>query len=247
MLAPSDHRKEPRGRLEAPRGPLGRLASAAISLYLAFTFRTVRWRHVGDPADLDRLGREAAIIAFWHECLPCMPMLWRRVRERGIAAGGPREAHVLISRHRDGQLISRIVARFGLVTVAGSSGREKQGRRSERGGAAGFRRLLALLRSGQHVGITPDGPRGPAHQVQLGVAQLAAVSGAPVTPCAVATRPALRLPSWDRMALPLPFGRGAIVVLPHVVVGRDAAAASVPAIGAALDEAMRQARAALRG
>ena len=134
MLAPSDHRKEPRGRLEAPRGPLGRLASAAISLYLAFTFRTVRWRHVGDPADLDRLGREAAIIAFWHECLPCMPMLWRRVRERGIAAGGPREAHVLISRHRDGQLISRVVARFGLVTVAGSSGREKQGRRSERGG-----------------------------------------------------------------------------------------------------------------
>ena len=239
MILPSEHR---------PSTDLaGRLASAAIGAYLDFAFRTTRWRHVGDPADLERLAREAAIIAFWHECLPCMPMLWWRVRARGIGAGGPREAHVLISRHRDGQLISRVVARFGLTTVSGSSGREKEGRRSERGGAAGFRRLLALLRSGQHVGITPDGPRGPPHAVQLGVAQLAAVAGVPITPCAVATRPALRLPSWDRMALPLPFGRGAIVVLPHLAVGRGTEAASLPAIAASLDEAMRQARAALRG
>lgn len=220
-----------------------RVASSAIGLYLAFVYRTMRWRRVGDPADFARLGREPVIVAFWHERLPLIPPIWAAVRRAGIVRGGPAAPHVLISRHRDGALIARVMARFGARTVHGSSGREKAGRRTDRGGAAAFRGLLAVLRGGDHVVITPDGPRGPAHVPQPGLALLAGVSGRPIVPVAAACRPALRLPGWDRMVLPLPFARGTMVVLPPLAVGRAAPDAALPAIAAALDEALRRAEA----
>ena len=68
-----------------------------------------------------------------------------------------------------------------------------------------------MLEAGDHVVITPDGPRGPRRVAAPGVAQLAALSGMPVLPCAAQTSRRWTLRSWDRMVLPLPFGRGVIV------------------------------------
>lgn len=164
-------------------------------------------------------------MAFWHETLPAMPVFWLRAKSA-------KPALVLASRHRDGQLIGLGVRRFGIGLAAGSS---------SRGGAAGLRALAAALRNGADVGLTPDGPRGPRRRAAAGVAMLAALSGAPVLPCAAATRFAVPFKSWDRMRFPLPFGRGRLVCLPFIRVPRQGWESALPVIEAALTEAATRA------
>lgn len=203
-------------------------AGRLLGLYLAAALRTTRWRLVGrehvQPSFTDR----ATIVAFWHECLPAMPQLWRMAQ----AAGAPMRLHVLVSRHRDGRLIGQVMRRFGTGLIFGSS---------SAGGPAGLRACAAVLRAGDHLVITPDGPRGPARTLAHGVAQLAALTGAPVLPAAACTTRRLRLSSWDRMQVPLPFGRGVIVCGPPIAVRREDWQTSLPRIAAALDEVSAQA------
>jgi lysophospholipid acyltransferase (LPLAT)-like uncharacterized protein len=132
----------------------------------------------------------------------------------------------LVSHHRDGQMIGDIVRRFGIQPVFGSS---------SRGGAVGMRKLASALASGAVIGITPDGPRGPAHQAAPGVAQLAALARVPIVPCAARTALRIRLNTWDHMTVPLPFGRGVVVCGPTITVGRTEWEGTLPLITAALN------------
>ena len=100
-----------------------------------------------------------------------------------------------------------------------------------------MRVLLRVLGRGDMVVITPDGPRGPRRRAAPGVAQLAALAGVPVLPCAARTSRLRVLPSWDRMLLPLPFARGVLVLGPPVAVDRAAPLDALPAIEAALTAA----------
>ncbi|HVG03166.1 MAG TPA: lysophospholipid acyltransferase family protein [Nitrospira sp.] len=104
------------------------------------------------------------ILAFWHSQQLMMPLALPELK-----------AHVLISQHRDGELIRRIVARFGLDAVRGSS---------TRGGAEALRQLIRLGRSGGNLVLTPDGPKGPRQVVKMGVVQLARATGLPIVPMA---------------------------------------------------------------
>jgi lysophospholipid acyltransferase (LPLAT)-like uncharacterized protein len=168
------------------------------------------------------------VVAFWHERLPMMPMLWLLARRLPEGRASCARAHVLVSQHRDGQFIGAVVSRFRLDVVLGSS---------SRGGTASVRNLLALLAAGDHVAITPDGPRGPRRDAAPGVAQLAALSGAPVLPCAARTTRCRVLPTWDRMVVPLPFGRGVVVCCPTIAVPRRGWEAFVPRIADAMNAA----------
>ena len=127
--------------------------------------RTMTWRTEGSE-HVNRLFAEEkrVILAFWHAQQLMMP----------LAIPGL-EAHVLISQHRDGELIRRIVARFGLDAVRGSS---------TRGGAEAFRQLIRLGRSGGNLVLTPDGPKGPRQIAKVGVVQLARATGLPIIPMA---------------------------------------------------------------
>jgi lysophospholipid acyltransferase (LPLAT)-like uncharacterized protein len=192
--------------------------------YLRFVAVTTRWQVEGGAEHAAFAGGPPYIVAFWHETLPAMPVFWLRAKSLKPA--------VLASRHRDGQLIGLGVRQFGIGLAAGSS---------SRGGAAGLRALLAALRNGADVGLTPDGPRGPRRQAASGVAMLAALSGAPILPCAAATSFAIAFNSWDRMRFPLPFGRGRLVCRPPINVPRDGWEASLALIEAALTDAANRA------
>jgi len=206
------------------------LAARAAARYVVMVAATTRWRIEG-AAELAEFAKgDPCIVVFWHESLPSMPVFWLRARRLGLA----RPAAVLASRHRDGRLIGQAVAALGIEPLAGSS---------SRGGAAGLRRLAARLAAGCHVGLTPDGPRGPRRVAAPGVAQLAALSGAPVLPCGAWISRALTLRSWDRMRLPLPFGRGTLVCGPRLTVAREDWISAVPLIEAALSDAMARAAA----
>lgn len=223
-----------------------RLAGRLVGLYLRLALGTTRWTIEAPeeawPFMLGQGGR-TAIVAFWHEHLPLVPALWWHAHRANPALS----MTVLISRHRDGQMITDIVRRWGVQAVAGSSerrratgnGRDREGR--DKGGAAAMRGLLGLLRAGSLIAITPDGPRGPRHVVQPGVARLAALSGTPVIAAAASCRPSRRLGSWDRMVLPLPFGRGRIVCSAPLPVPRHDWEAALPEIARALADASRRA------
>lgn len=132
---------------------------------IRFLGATVRIRMQGGEV-VDELYRQGKHVIFscWHGRQLMMPLAYR-----GTAV------HVLISRHRDGELIRRIVARFGLHAVRGST---------TRGGAAALRALIKLGRSGVDLGVTPDGPKGPRQVAQPGVIQLARATGLPIVPIA---------------------------------------------------------------
>src|SRR5437879_11760815 len=135
------------------------------------------------------------------------------INERLRARHGARAATVLASRSRDGEIVARYLSRFGLDSVRGST---------SRGGREAGRALVAAVRRGRDIAVVPDGPRGPRGQLQPGVVTLAALTGAPIVPLAVAARPALRLRSWDAFMIPWPFARCAVVFGPPIPVARDA-------------------------
>jgi lysophospholipid acyltransferase (LPLAT)-like uncharacterized protein len=208
------------------------VAARLLGLYLAFALRTTRWSLEGHEHMAPHAAGAPVVVAFWHERLSMMPMLWDQARKSPEGRDARNKVHVLVSRHRDGQFIGAVVSRFALEVVLGSS---------SRGGAKSLRVLLNLLSSGDHIAITPDGPRGPRRVAAPGVAHLAALSGVPVLPCAAQTTRRWHLPTWDRMVVPLPFGRGVVVCLPTIAVPRDDWQGAVTAIGAAMTAAAERA------
>ena len=208
------------------QGMLARL----VALYLRLVWATTRWTLVGEEHARPFADRPM-ILAFWHERLPLAALGWRLLAQR-VPQSGRRRAKVLISRHRDGRLIAAAVRPFGIDVVHASS---------SKGGVAGLRGLARILSDGGVAVITPDGPRGPARVAAPGVAQLAALTGVPVLPCAAASTRMRLAGSWDRMRFPLPFGRGFAVVGAPVSVPRDDAEAALPAIAAALSDACARA------
>ena len=217
--------------------------AGALGAYLRFALRTTRWTLQGRAQLGQYLHATPAIFAFWHECLPLMPALWTLALQERARTGQARgRMHVLVSRHRDGRLIGSMMQGFGLDLVHGSTAKDGE----QKGGTASLRALVGVLAAGDQVVITPDGPRGPARQAVPGVAQLAALAGAPIVPCAARSTRTRVLPTWDRMVLPLPFGRGVLVCGAPIQVPRQGWARSVPGIEAALTRAANEAEALCR-
>ncbi len=211
------------------------MLSRLVGLYLDLTLRTTSWTTEGAEHLAPYLAGGPVIVAAWHERLPLIPALWATAR----FAHPHRRVAALASRHRDGRLIAGVLARFGVRAVHGSSGRIKPGstKPKDRGGAAGLRGLIAALQAGDAVVITPDGPRGPPHVAAPGVAQTAALTGAPVIAAAAQVNRRIVLRSWDRMVIPLPFGRGSLVCQAPIHVASGEAEIALPIIQAALNAA----------
>ena len=159
------------------------------------------------PRQLCREGR-GFIVAFWHGRLLMLPMAWQRLAPM----------HMLISAHRDGRIIADAVTYFGVHSIPGST---------RRGGSAALRRMLKRLEAGECVGITPDGPRGPATVASIGIVNLARLAGAPIVPVVFATSRRKVLNSWDRFNLALPFGRGVFVWGEPIEIASDLDAAGL--------------------
>jgi len=131
------------------------------------------------------------IFAFWHGRLLMMPFAW---------SGRP--ATSLVSRHADGEILSRILRRFGIRSARGST---------SRGAHGGIRAMLRAYQGGAHLAFAPDGPRGPRERVQIGIIELARRTGAPVVPIGFGASGGWFLPTWDRCFLPRPFARGVFI------------------------------------
>src|ERR1700724_2714816 len=143
---------------------LRRLLCWVIQLYIRFVYLTNRWSIEGGeiPRQLRASGR-AFILAFWHGRLLMIPMAWQRLAPM----------HMLISAHRDGRIIADAVTYFGVNSIAGST---------HQGGTGALRAMIRHVKDGDCVGITPDGPNGPAMRATSGIVIAAKISRAPIVP-----------------------------------------------------------------
>jgi len=164
---------------------------------------------------------ENAIYAFWHSSLLMSSFHYRHL---GIVG--------LISRSKDGELLTRVLEPLGYTIVRGST---------SRGSMAAFRQLVRHLRNGRDVALAPDGPRGPREIVQEGTLQLARLTGKQVVPFVFDCTRKKRLASWDRLIVPAPFSRGVLVFGDPVTVPRDADEAGIEAKRALLEARLQDA------
>ena len=167
------------------------LVGSLLNAYGQLFLITSRLRIEADP-EVERLVREQrvpVIYALWHSHVFFVP-LFRTYERRAVS--------VLLSAHRDAQIVGVAARLRGIRLVFGSS---------TRGGAKAYLQLMSVLRGGQSVVMTPDGPKGPAERVKSGVIRLAQQSGCAIVPVALASSRLHRLKSWDRSLLPLPFSK----------------------------------------
>jgi len=155
-------------------------------------FRTVRVQVI--HAERERRLREqgAVLYATWHRGIFLSAWYWRWQR-----------GWFLTSSSKDGAWASGLINRLGNRVVRGSS---------SRGGRKALLELVGLLREGVSGGLTPDAPRGPRRECKAGILAAAQRAGVPIVPVSFACKPCLRMRSWDRTILPLPFARLVVLI-----------------------------------
>jgi len=136
------------------------------------------------------ITEKSVIFACWHGELLMLPYLYKHYRKTP-------HAKVLISNHFDGELISRTIKYFGLGTLAGSSNRNA---------ARVLIQAIKTIKEGYDIGITPDGPKGPRHEVADGIIVMAQKTKAKIVLVEIKPTKFWQLNSWDKFIVPKPFG-----------------------------------------
>jgi len=135
------------------------------------------------------------IYVFWHEYI-LIPLYLR----------GHCDLAMLLSRHRDADVLTRVAYHMGFDCVRGSTNR----------GALSALRELSQLGQHKHLAITPDGPRGPRRQLAQGPIYLASTLGIPIVPLGFGVDRPWRAKSWDQFAVPRPFSQVRSVLGPEI-------------------------------
>ncbi len=179
------------------------LASIVGPIFIFLLGKTLRIRWIGEKnLDPIRANNRRVLYAFWHGRMLILSYSHRW-----------QKSHVLISQHRDGELIARIIKRLGFVSVRGST---------TRGGTKALFEMAKKGASGYDVAITPDGPRGPRFKVQPGAIYIAQRSGLPMIPISNSAKRRWTLSSWDGFLIPKPFSKAVIMIGKPIYVPLEA-------------------------
>lgn len=177
---------------DSPRA--NRAVEGFLAAYVRFAYRTTRWTRTGcEEMDACVARGEPVIFVVWHQRLIMAPYMFNAPEGARICA--------LTSAARAGRLAGQILVRLGWETIPMSSHQRH---------VTLSREVLKRIKQGCSIGIAADGPRGPARVSSTVPIVWARTSGARVFTVAFAQKRVLRLPTWDKQMLPLPFTRGAI-------------------------------------
>ena len=146
-------------------------------------------------------NRPATIMAFWHNRIFLMTHYW-------CGEGG----NIMVSKSFDGEYISRTAQRFGYGVIRGSS---------SRGGSRALKQMSRLLKRGNTMVFTIDGPKGPRYKVKPGALLLAKQTGVPIVPISVEAKKFWTIKSWDKLQIPKPFTKARVFVSEPIFIAED--------------------------
>jgi lysophospholipid acyltransferase (LPLAT)-like uncharacterized protein len=183
--------------------------------------KTLRIKWMGEENLRDiRMKNGKVLYAFWHGRMLILSYSHRR-----------RKIPVLISQHRDGEIIARIIQRLGFGTVRGST---------TRGGFKAILQMANKANQGFDIAITPDGPKGPAFKVQPGTAYIAQRGEVPIIPITNSAEKRWTLKSWDGFIIPQPFSKAVIIIGKPIYVPRELNEDELDSKNAELEESLNQ-------
>lgn len=140
----------------------------------------------------EKIDHKPYVILFWHGKLALMPFAFKHYRQKD------KKAYVMISHHKDGEQIAKIIKLFSLNTVRGST---------SKGASAALRAAFKVLEQNDDIILTPDGPRGPYHSISDGSIVLAQKKGLKIRILNYEASRFWEFKSWDKMILPKPFSK----------------------------------------
>ncbi|WP_416914600.1 MAG: lysophospholipid acyltransferase family protein [Roseicyclus sp.] len=173
---------------------LNRAAAGLFRLWLELVYRSSRREADGWEAVARLIETHGAvIIVCWHQRIMLTPWMFDLAQApcRSLTSAG-----------RAGRLVGWMHRAFGYGTVPMPKGHW---------GAAQMRDVLRGLKEGVSIGISPDGPRGPARVAKVTPIQWARTAQVPVVVFTFSTSRAWHWRTWDRLMFPLPFGRIAML------------------------------------
>lgn len=158
-----------------------------IYVFIKLIFFTCKKRYLIGKLPKDK----GSVVLFWHGQLGFMcfvyKCIWDNVQKHG---------KVIISDHKDGEIITKIIDKFGIGTLRGSS---------SKGGAKVLIDALRQIKQGTDIVITPDGPRGPRHSVADGAVVISQKTNSDIYVLNYEIDNFWELKSWDKMIIPKPF------------------------------------------
>jgi hypothetical protein len=177
---------------------LSRLSAVLVPpLYLAY-MRFVWATSRVEPHDYCRLKDvikeyNGAVGLLWHEEVLTVAYGYYYLRFR---------PHTLASLGESGEVITRMLERCGFVVFRGGTTTHRSRRRE-----GTLQEMIDHMRVTDEViyGITVDGSKGPPYRMKTGGIIIARECGKPLALSRTWYRHCIRLRTWDRMALPLPF------------------------------------------
>ncbi|TKX30456.1 lysophospholipid acyltransferase family protein [Campylobacter estrildidarum] len=169
---------------------MGNSFKITLTSYLVFILQWIIFLTCKKTYRGNKLDENPYIILFWHGRLALMPFAFRYFRQKN------KKAYVMISHHKDGEQIARIIKLFGLNSVRGST---------SKGASGALRSAFKVLDKNDDIVITPDGPRGPYHSISDGAVLLAQKKNVKIRLLNYEAECFWEFKSWDKMILPKPF------------------------------------------
>jgi lysophospholipid acyltransferase (LPLAT)-like uncharacterized protein len=173
------------------------------ALVLKLLMRTLRVEVKDEAGFFAAEAPKSVVVLIWHN------------RMLGLTAAFSRHyparkgALVLTSASRDGAYLAEFVRNFGVDAVRGSTSRR---------GSAALLDMVRKLNDGYDVCITPDGPRGPRYSLGPGALLLAQHCKVPLMPLLIEYSSYWRFKSWDGFAIPKPFSKVEVTIMPFIKV-----------------------------
>ena len=173
------------------------------SLVLKLLMRTLRVEVKDEAGFFGTEAPKSVVALIWHN------------RMLGLTAAFSRHyparkgALVLTSASRDGAYLAEFVRNFGVGSVRGSTSRR---------GSAALLDMVRQLSEGYDICITPDGPRGPRYALGPGALLLAQLCKVPLMPLLIEYSSYWRFKSWDGFAIPKPFSKVEVTIMPFIEV-----------------------------
>ncbi|MFA5831991.1 MAG: lysophospholipid acyltransferase family protein [Bacteroidota bacterium] len=185
--------------------------------FILFAIRLVLWRLAlvwGKTLKITALNNEQFdalkqseknyIVAFWHGSMFVGWFVHRSEKKGAISA--------LVSQSNDGEFLSTILERWGYTMIRGSS---------HIGGKEAMQLMVHEVIKGNALAITPDGPRGPRHEMKMGAVRVAQKTDVPLVLAGIGVKKKRHLRSWDKFEVPMPFSTIVVKYSDPVFVSKD--------------------------